>query len=41
MLEVDWRATFIYYIQEHKLPSDFDPKSTEATRILDAGKGTF
>jgi hypothetical protein len=34
MIEVDWRVTFIDYIQEHKLPSSVDPKSGEATRIL-------
>jgi hypothetical protein len=34
MIEVDWRVAFIDYIQEHKLPSDIDLKSVEATRIL-------
>jgi hypothetical protein len=34
MIEVDWRITFIDYIQEHKLPLSVDPKSVEATRIL-------
>jgi hypothetical protein len=27
MIEVDWRVTFIDYIQEHKLPPGIDPKS--------------
>jgi hypothetical protein len=40
-IEVDWRVTFINYIQEHKLPAGIDPKSAEATRILRRSKGTF
>jgi hypothetical protein len=39
MIEVDWRVTFIDYIQEHKLPPSIDPKSTEATHILKHIKG--
>jgi hypothetical protein len=39
MIEVDWRVTFIDYIQEHKLPLGVDPKSAEATRILRRSKG--
>jgi hypothetical protein len=39
MMEVDWRAAFIDYIQEHKLPLSVDPKSPEATRILRCNKG--
>jgi hypothetical protein len=39
MIEVDWRATFIDYIQEHKLSPSVDPKSAEATRILRRSKG--
>jgi ribonuclease HI len=27
MIEVDWRVTFIDYIQEHKLPLGIDPKA--------------
>jgi hypothetical protein len=38
MIEVDWRVSFIDYIQEHKLPPRVDPKSTEATRILRRSK---
>jgi hypothetical protein len=34
MIEVDWRVTFINYIEEHKLPPGVDPKGAEATRIL-------
>jgi hypothetical protein len=39
MIEVDWRVTFINYIQEHKLPPSLDPKSAEATCILRHSKG--
>jgi ribonuclease HI len=39
MIEVDWRVTFIDYIQEHKLHTGIDPKSDEATRILRRSKG--
>jgi hypothetical protein len=39
MIEVDWRVTFIDYIQEHKLPPGIDPKSVETTRILRRSKG--
>jgi hypothetical protein len=39
MIEVDWRVTFIDYIQEHKLPPGINPKSAEATRILRRSKG--
>jgi hypothetical protein len=39
MIEVDWRVAFIDYIQKHKLPSDVDPKSAEATLILRRNKG--
>jgi hypothetical protein len=39
MNEVDWRVTFIDYIQEHKLPPSVDSKSAEATRILRHSKG--
>jgi hypothetical protein len=38
MIEVDWRVTFINYIQEHKLPP-INPKSAEATHILRCSKG--
>jgi hypothetical protein len=38
MIEVDWRVTFIDYIQEHKLPPGVNLKSTEATRILRRSK---
>jgi hypothetical protein len=39
MIEVDWRVTFIDYIQKHKLPLGVDPKSAGATRILRRSKG--
>jgi hypothetical protein len=39
MIEVDWRVTFIDYIQEHKLPLSVNPKSTEATHIPRRSKG--
>jgi hypothetical protein len=39
MIEVDWRVAFIDYIQEHKLSLGIDPKSAEATRILQRSKG--
>jgi hypothetical protein len=39
MIEVDWRLTFIDYIQEHKLHSGIEPKSAEANRILRRSKG--
>jgi hypothetical protein len=39
MIEVDWRAAFINYIQKHKLPPGVDPKSAEATRIPRRSKG--
>jgi hypothetical protein len=39
MIEIDWRVAFIDYIQEHKLPPGIDPKSAEATRILQRSKG--
>ncbi|RLN15598.1 uncharacterized protein C2845_PM02G16890 [Panicum miliaceum] len=39
MIKVDWRVTFIDYIQEHKQPPGIDPKSAEATRILRRSKG--
>jgi hypothetical protein len=39
MIEVDWRVSFIDYIQEHKLPPGISPKSAEATRILRRSKG--
>jgi hypothetical protein len=32
-------VAFIDNIQEHKLPSGVDPKSAEATRILQCNKG--
>jgi hypothetical protein len=32
-------VAFIDYIQEQKLPSDINPKSAEATRILRRSKG--
>jgi hypothetical protein len=34
MIEVDWKVTFIDYIQEHKLPPGVDPKGAKATCIL-------
>jgi hypothetical protein len=34
MIEVDWRVTFIDYIQENKVLPGVDPKSAEATCIL-------
>jgi hypothetical protein len=39
MIEVNWRVTFIDYIQEHKLPPGVDPISAEATHILRCSKG--
>jgi hypothetical protein len=39
MIEVDWRVALIDYIQEHKLPPGIDPKSVEATHILQCSKG--
>jgi hypothetical protein len=39
MIKVDWRVTFIDYIQEHKLPPGVDPKSAKARRILRRSKG--
>jgi ribonuclease HI len=38
MIEVDWRATFIDYIQEHKQPPGVNPKSAKATLILRCSK---
>jgi hypothetical protein len=38
MIEVDWKVAFIDYIQEHKLLPSIDPKSSEATRILQRSK---
>jgi ribonuclease HI len=34
VIKVNWRVTFIDYIQERKLCPSVDPKSSEATRIL-------
>jgi hypothetical protein len=39
MIKVDWRVAFIDYIKEHKLPPGVDPKSVEATCILQHSKG--
>jgi hypothetical protein len=39
MIEVDWRVTFINYIQERKQPPRVDPKGAEATRILRRSQG--
>jgi ribonuclease HI len=38
-IQVDWRVTFIDYIQVHKLPPGINPKGAEATRILRCRKG--
>lgn len=39
MVEVDWRAPFINFINEYKLPLDTDPKGTEAARLVQRCKG--
>jgi len=39
MIEEDWRASFIDFIKEFKLPPGVDPKGTEVARIVRRCKG--
>jgi hypothetical protein len=39
MLGEDWRAVFIDFIQDQRLPAGIDAKSAEAARVLRRSKG--